>query len=110
MTKIEKAKFSKDLLIKVIKTSDNSEGINRLKMIQREVEDGCNKELLAESARSLSSHYMRTALVSYIKEHGAPFINFGSDEYHDNLIKVFGELLDYNTAVAINEIDGEFTL
>ncbi|RAN62393.1 hypothetical protein B8A44_07545 [Dolosigranulum pigrum] len=110
MTKIEKAKFSKDLLIKVIKTSDNSEGINRLKSIQQEVRDGFNKELLAESARSLSSHYMRTALVSYIKEHGAPFTDFGSDEYHDNLIKVFGELLDYNTTVAINEIDGEFTL
>lgn len=110
MTKIEKAKFSKDLFIKVIKTADNSEGINRLKMIQREVKDGCNKELLAESARSLSSHYMRTALASYIKEHGAPFTDFGSDEYHDNLIKVFGELLNYNTSVAINEIDGEFTL
>lgn len=110
MTKIEKAPFSKDLFIKVIKTSDNSEGINRLKGIQQEVRDGFNKDLLAESARSLSSHYMRTALVSYIKEHGAPFTDFGSDEYHDNLIKVFGELLDYNISVAINEIDGEFTL
>lgn len=110
MNKIQKAKFSKGLLIQIVKTQNNSEGIKRLKMIQREVKDGCNKELLAESARAISSHYMRTALVSYIKEHGAPFTDFGSDEYHDNLIKVFGELLDYNTAVAINEIDGEFTL
>lgn len=110
MAKIEKAKFSKGLLIQIIKTADNSKGINRLKTIQREVKDGCNKELLAESARSLSSHYMRTALVRYIKDHGAPFTDFGSDEYHDKLIKVFGELLDHNISVAINEIDGEFTL
>lgn len=110
MAKIEKAKFSKGLLIQIIKTADNSKGINRLKTIQREVKDGCNKELLAESARAISSHYITTALTAYIKEHGMPFTDFDTDEYYNNLFKVFDELLSYNISVAINEINGEFTL